>query len=109
MLFESIALFATRVVYRAALDRSDPRALAEASSDAEDTAALLDELAMAARFAPPGIPIDFPPFGTSDTSCAPSRAAVAAATLRSRLLELRNAAGAGNPARLLLNALRSAP
>jgi hypothetical protein len=108
MLFESIALFATRVVYRAALDRSDPRALAEASSDAEDTAALLDELAMAARFAPTGIPIDLPPFGTSDTSYAPARAAVAAANLRSRMLELRNLAGTGTVARILLNAPRSA-
>jgi hypothetical protein len=100
-MFESIALFATRTVYRAALDVGDPSSLDEALDEAETTAALLVELARAARRAPLGIPLELKPFGLSDTEAAPSDAAVAAATLRERLHELRSAARGGS-ARLLL-------
>jgi hypothetical protein len=99
-MFESIALFACRVVYRAALDHSDPSVVDEALSAAETTADLLDELALAARFAPPGIQIGLPPFGAGDTSSAPAHSAVAAASLRRHMREIRSAST--SRARLLL-------
>lgn len=105
-MFETVGLFAVRCVYRQALDRSvAPGEYAEVLRLAEETADLLDALAIAARAAPTGIPITLPPFGEGDTETAPSRAAVAAARLRDRLAELRSARPAVQAtARVLLDA-----
>jgi hypothetical protein len=89
-MFSSIALFAARAVYRAALDRECSGAFAETVRLAEETATLLDELARTARCAPLGVLLSLAPFGASDTDSAPMAAAVAAASLRERLVELRS-------------------
>lgn len=101
-MFDAIALFALRSVYRAALDRDGSDALDRALDEADRMADLLEEVAWSARYAPVGIPLVLAPFGASDTDAAPLRAAVAAVILRERVREVRQTRGNPLSAQLLL-------